>query len=188
MSVPSGWDTNLSPETMLAAPAEGDAMLMFSPDTSVSVDSAVAAFARAVPLEDVKSEATSFNGLLGHRIGGILRNPQNPEEVFFISTYFLEHRARVYRVLGISYAQGSAKYSPLFTASMKSVAGLTDPDKLHRLPERIRIFSAGPDKSLRQHLTERGMPESRMEELAMLNGMKPDKIVESGVLVKYIGK
>jgi len=65
---------------------------------------------------------------------------------------------------------------------------LTDPDKLNRQPERVRIRQAPRDGSFRDVMTALGMPANRLEELGTLNSMRADDRLTRGALVKVVAR
>jgi predicted Zn-dependent protease len=71
---------------------------------------------------------------------------------------------------------------------MTSFRTLTDPDKLNRLPERIRIREITRSMTLQEALREFRMPADRHEELAILNGMELNDQLRQGVLIKVFGQ
>jgi predicted Zn-dependent protease len=55
-------------------------------------------------------------------------------------------------------------------------------------PERIKIVKAPRTTNLRSLLTSNGIPNDRLEEFAILNGMELNTQVESGTLFKVVDK
>jgi len=71
---------------------------------------------------------------------------------------------------------------------MKYFDKLTDQSKINRLPERIKIQSVTQSGSLESILKKYNTPSSRLEELAILNGMQLNQQVRAGTKIKTIGK
>ena len=94
----------------------------------------------------------------------------------------------MYALLGVSAPADFPAYQPQFSSVAEGFNRLTDPDKLNRQPERIRIKKLTLRSNLAQALTAHGVPEKRHEELAILNGMQLNEQVNAGSLIKVVGK
>jgi len=81
---------------------------------------------------------------------------------------------------------------------MQSFKGLTDASKLNKKPQRVRIktLNKKPQRvriktitantTLKQALTQYKVPNERMEEFAILNGMQLSQTLTKGMLIKVI--
>ena len=70
---------------------------------------------------------------------------------------------------------------------MQNFKQLTDPAKLNKKPERVRIKTVNQATTLEQALRSFGVQDNkRLEEMAVLNGMKLKDRVTAGTLVKVI--
>jgi predicted Zn-dependent protease len=74
-----------------------------------------------------------------------------------------------------------------FRATMEGFKQLTDVDKLNKKPNRIRISTVGSAMTLSQFFRQQNVPETKMEEHAILNGMKLTDNITQGTLIKIIG-
>jgi predicted Zn-dependent protease len=71
---------------------------------------------------------------------------------------------------------------------MQSFRQLTDASKLNKEPERVRIKTVNQDATLEQALRGFGMPDRRLEELAILNGMQRSERLTKGMLIKVVSR
>ena len=71
---------------------------------------------------------------------------------------------------------------------MTSFSGLTDPSRLNREPDRIRIKRVQSTSSLADAFRELGVSQQQMGELALLNNMELTNRVQAGTRIKVIGK
>ena len=67
---------------------------------------------------------------------------------------------------------------------MRSFRALTDQSKIDKQPTLIKIVESGKNATLQQLLSDNNMPQSKMNELSILNGMELDAMVERGTLFK----
>ena len=65
---------------------------------------------------------------------------------------------------------------------------LTDRAKLSRQPERIRVKKLKYRANLSKALTDNGVPQKRLEEMAILNGMQLNEQLNAGSLIKVVGQ
>jgi predicted Zn-dependent protease len=63
---------------------------------------------------------------------------------------------------------------------------LTDSEKLNKKPERVRIKTVAVSSSFEQTMRYFKMPDARIEELGILNGMQKNTPVLKGSLIKVI--
>jgi predicted Zn-dependent protease len=64
---------------------------------------------------------------------------------------------------------------------------LTDASKLNKQPERIRVRPAPTTGTLQQELSALGVPQARLNEMAIVNGMNLTTQVQAGTLIKVLG-
>ena len=74
----------------------------------------------------------------------------------------------------------------LFQSTMGTFSELTDPSKLNKKAERVRVRSVPRSGTLAQALGSLGVEQKRLEELATLNGMTLNDQVQQGMLIKVI--
>ena len=77
-------------------------------------------------------------------------------------------------------------YDGVFMRSIEGFDRLTDAAKLNREPERLDIYELPQSTSLRNALQRAGIPGSRLEEFAILNGMQLTDQLSRGTLIKVI--
>ena len=71
---------------------------------------------------------------------------------------------------------------------MRGFKNLTDPSKLTIKPSRIRIVPTRRNGPMRQVLRTLGAPKGKLEEWAVMNGMRLGETIRTGTLVKIISK
>ena len=71
---------------------------------------------------------------------------------------------------------------------MREFLELKDAEKLNRKPEVVRLKKTPRNMTLKAALQHFAMPQNRLEELAILNGMELEEQIEQGTLIKVIGK
>jgi len=69
---------------------------------------------------------------------------------------------------------------------MQSFRQLTDQNIINRQPQRVRIKTVSSATTLQQALRSNGIADNRMEEMAILNGMRLTDQVPAGTLIKVV--
>ncbi len=112
---------------------------------------------------------------------------QNPNAVR-VMTYLIQYNGIIYAIHGLTYAALFNQYAPEFDRTATGFRRLTDPDKINRQPERIRVKKLTRAMTFAEAMNQWGMPASRLEELSILNGIAQNATVSEGTLLKTIGK
>ena len=92
----------------------------------------------------------------------------------------------IYLLLGLSSQADFQNYSNAFMRSAEGFMQLTDQSKINKKPERVRIKTVNSNTTLDQALKGYGVATSRMDEHAILNGMKLSDKISSGTMIKLI--
>lgn len=100
--------------------------------------------------------------------------------------YFIQYGGNIYNLIGASSPTDFNSYLQLFQSSMGSFQQLTDPSKINKQAERIRVKTVNRTGTLSQALTNLHVDPKRMEEVSIVNGMMLDDQVQAGTLIKVI--
>jgi predicted Zn-dependent protease len=184
---PQGWLYQNSPQAVQFADKEGKALIMFTLGQGSSLQAAATAAMQQYKLQVVESQNTSVNGLPAMYVVADQVNPQQPQATIRTISYFIQYNGSIYHFIGVSNLSTFNSYTSYFSNTMQNFRPLTDAAKLNKKPERIRIKTVGTSTTLSQALRDFGMPQSRLEELAILNGMKLTDNVAKGTLIKVTG-
>jgi predicted Zn-dependent protease len=77
-------------------------------------------------------------------------------------------------------------YQSSFTNVQQSFKELKDQAKINKKPERVRLKTVRASATLEQALRDNKADTKRLEEFAILNGMKLTDRVEQGTMIKVI--
>lgn len=181
---PSGWMVQNSPEQVQFGPKDGNALMMFTMAQGSSLDDAAQKLVQNYKLTVQKSNRENVNG--NAAIALIADQQANPEQVVRTLIYVIEHGKNIYAMIGASSEANFNNYFQTFNTSMNGFRTLTDPAKLNKQPDRIRIKPVNNAGTLRDALRNYHVPEKRFEELAILNGMALNDRMERGKLIKVL--
>jgi predicted Zn-dependent protease len=198
--VPQGWKTQNSPQQFQMADPAGKALLMLALAPGATLDEAAQALVKQFSLQPVsEARRTSVNGFpaLSFVADQVQQQdqqsqPQQPQgqQAPGVRTQvqLLQDGKAIYLLLGATSAADFPTYQPAFSTVMDSFQRLTDPDKLNRQPEHVRVKTLKLRSTLAQALRTLQVPEKRHEEMAILNGMQLNEQVNAGSLIKIVGK
>lgn len=185
--VPAGWNYQNTPQRVQLAPKDGKALLMMTLGQGSTPQEAMNTVVKNNNLQVIESNQLSINGLNALAVIADVK-PQEGQNSSSVRTmsYYIQYNQKIYVLLGASSAADFNNYSGIFSQSMKNFRELKDAAKLNKQPERVRIKSVYQSGTLKQALAYYKVPESRMEELSILNGMQLTSNVQKGSLIKII--
>jgi predicted Zn-dependent protease len=105
-----------------------------------------------------------------------------------IASWLIQYNGNIYAIHGVSASTDFGSNFNQFKSVAQGYKSITDQSKLNREPERIRIKTAQRDGTLRDVLKDASMPDNKMEDLAILNGMALTDKVQKGMLFKTLGR
>jgi predicted Zn-dependent protease len=91
-----------------------------------------------------------------------------------------------YEILGYTYEQRYRQYRRTFLGVVDSYARLTDRAALDVQPRRIALYRVPTEMSAREVFLQSGADEESIEELTLLNNLRPDELVGAGELLKIV--
>jgi predicted Zn-dependent protease len=184
--IPLNWNYQNTPQRVQMAPKDGKALMMLMLASGNSLQEAANSFVQQNKLTAVESKNITVNGLAAYYVVADLRPQQQGQAPLRTMSYFIQYNGNIYHLLGVSAVADFNAYANNFNNTMQGFRALTDPDKLNKKPERIRLRTVGSAMTLGQYLRQQNIPESRQEEHAVLNGMKLTDNVAQGMLIKII--
>ncbi len=188
--IPRAWRLLNSPSQVQMAPKDGKAMMVMSLAREKDPRAAASRIAQELKLQIIESGQTSVNGNPAFAmVSRLVQTDRNSgqQNRLKILTYCISYGGNVYVFHGVSQEQDYPAFHRLFSQTMEGFRALTDPTKINVKPERIKIVTVPSDMTLQQLLAKENMPNSRYEELAILNSMKLNQMLKAGTLIKLIG-
>jgi len=132
--------------------------------------------------------AGNAGGNAGGGNAGGNQPPQQDPNAVRVLTYLIQYNGQIYALHGLTYAALFNQYAPQFDRTAQGFRKLTDPEKINRQPERIRVKRVTSNMAFSDAMAKFGMPANKMDELSILNGIEKTAIVRDGMLLKTIGK
>jgi predicted Zn-dependent protease len=182
---PTGWLYQNTPQAVQFADKNGKALMLFTLAKGNSPQEAASAVAQQYQLQVRESRNATVNGLPAVIMLADQTNQQTQQTVRTLS-YLIQYNGTVYHLIGVSSLADFNSFVPGFTNTMENFKQLTDPAKLNKKADRIRIKTVKTSATLSQVLKTYNIPEKRLEEHAILNGMKLTDTLAAGTLIKVI--
>ena len=183
--VPQTWQYQNTPQAVQMAPRDGGALVTFTLAQGNSAEAAAQQMVEQYKMQVVESKRTSVNGM---EAVAVMADVQQEQGTIRTLTYFIEYGSNIYSIMGIAPNTTFNNYASIFSNVATNFNKLTDSEKINRKPERIRIKTLSRNMTLSQALQSFGMPNDRLEELAILNGMLLTDQLSSGVMIKTVSR
>jgi len=185
--VPQGWNYQNTPQRVQMAPKDGKALMMMTLASGNSLQAVAEKVITDNNLKVLESNQVNVNGLNAiNMVADVKPQQENQASTVRTMTYLIQYNNLIYMLLGASSVNDFNAYSGYFSQTMTNFKELKEASKLNKQPERIRIRTVSQSGTLRQALSYNKVPEIRMEELAILNGMQLKDNLQKGSLIKII--
>jgi predicted Zn-dependent protease len=180
--IPNAWRTVNMPTQVQIAPTNGEAMILLSLAAEKTLNEAKQKVLETDSLRVINQRNERINGLNASiflaDVGRSLR----------LLTYLIEYNGLIYKFHGLAEPANFNRYNSQFERTFENFRKLTDQSKVNVKPDRIRIKNVKRSGTLKSVLQSYKMPNDRLEEIAILNGMKLTDQVKTGEMVKVIEK
>jgi predicted Zn-dependent protease len=183
--IPQNWAYINSPASFQMAPKDGKAMMMLTLAQGKTIRDAADSILKRYSLQAVESKQVNVNGL--DALAFIADQKQEQQTLRTLS-YIIQYNNKLYHIIGVSALADFNNYANAFSNTMQNFKQLTDPSKLNRKPERVRIKTVNQATTLEQALRGFGVQQKRLDEMAILNGMKLKDKLPAGTLIKIIAE
>ena len=187
-AIPTQWAVQNTPQAVQMASQDGKAIMMLTLGKGTSLEEAGQAMVQNYGLTVVESKKDQVNGLPALLIVADQTAQQQGQagESLRVLSYLIEYGGNIYMMIGATRPADFNSYVRVFQNSMGSFYVLGDQSKINKKAERIRIREVPQTGTLAQALKSLNVPDSRMSELAILNGLLLEDQVTRGKLIKVI--
>jgi predicted Zn-dependent protease len=189
--VPTSWKLLNSPAQVQMAPEDGKALMVMALAEGADLNAAKNKVIEENKLIVVESTNINVNGLPAiAMLSDIVQEAQQGQqasEPLKVLTYLIEYNKMIYKFHGLSTKADFNTYFTNFQTTMKSFKVLTDQSKINKQPTLLKVVESSKNTSLQQILNDYKMPAAKHKELAILNGLELNEMVEKGTLIKVFG-
>lgn len=185
---PMNWNYQNTPQRVQLAPKDGKALLLLMLAPGNSLQEAANTVLQQNKLVVVESRNTTVNGLPAIYVIADQQPEQQGRPALRTMSYFIQYGGNIYHLIGVSSVSDFNSFTGSFSNTMSGFRELTDPAKLNKKPERVRIKTVGSAMTLAQAFRQYNVTDRRLEEFAILNGMKLTDNLAQGTLIKIISE
>lgn len=188
-AVPSGWAVQNTPQQVQMIPQDGKAVMILTLAQGNSLQNAAQTSVQNYGINVADSRQTTINGLPAIILVGDQQSEQQQQSSAAsvrVLMSFIQYEGNIYNIIGASSQQDFNNYMQTFQSSIGTFRELSDPDKLNKQPERVRIKSVPQNGTLGDAFSRLQVKRDRIEEMAILNGMLLTDPVEKGMLIKVV--
>ncbi len=183
--IPQGWSFQNSPQQVQIAPPSGDGILTMTLAQGNNLEEVRNKMLEQFSLTMVESKNETVNGL-----SSLITVADQVQEQGTIRVIIglIKYGDLIYNLMGVAEISKFSTYQIGYVATIRNFRELTDPDKLNRKPDLVRIKTVASSMTLEAALRNFNMPAERFEELAILNGMALTDQLSAGTMIKVVGK
>lgn len=191
--IPTNWNLNNMPSQVSMSPKDRqDAHIVLTLGQGQTLEAAAQAFVEEAKLSNAASQRTRINGFPALVVEAEQVDPQDQQrtQVAKILSYYIQddQNKLIYAFHCMTYEKTYSQYIPVFRRCVEGFRRLTDRRRIDVKAERVRIKTVPRDATFAQTMSALGMPASRHEELALLNGMQVNDQLTKGMLIKTIAE
>lgn len=183
MPIPAGWNSQNSPQSFQMAAKDGSALMILTLASGQNLQDAASVAMQKYNLRAIQSRSITVNGLEGFFV---MADQAQQSGTVRTASYFIRHNGAIYHIIGAASLANFDRYSNAFAGTLNGFKVLTDPTKINRKPDRIQVRQVNNNTTLRDALRANNIPDNRLEEFAILNGMALSERLTPGTLIKVI--
>lgn len=180
---PGQWQRqNLAQMVMAVSPQQNGA-LQLTLAQDASVDAAAQRFLAQQGIQAGQTARQTINGLPAFLASF---RAQTEQQTLQGIAGFISHGGRIFQIIGYAPTGVYSQFDQVFQQSIRSFAGLTDPQVLNLQPNRVTIVRTNEAMTLAQ-FNQRFPSAIPIEELTILNQVEsPQTVVPGGTLLKRV--
>jgi len=189
---PNNWRLMNSPQQIQIAPEDGKALIAMTLAEGESLTQAAATIKENYQLKNVQERSLTVNGLSAYKM--VSDYPQEQDqftgETSYVAmqTVLISYNGLIYAFYGLTSKEDFNSYATYFNNTMLGFNVLNDPSRINVNPEMIDIVDINYPTTFQQEMTRLGIPNSRHNELAILNGMELTTPLKAGDKIKSVAE
>ncbi|MEM9836495.1 MAG: M48 family metalloprotease [Bacteroidota bacterium] len=189
--LPVQWQTQNTPQVVQTVQPDGKAAIQLRLAQGNDPAAAAQQFASENKLQVISSGNQNVNGNPAViMVAQTTPDPQaqqqgQQQQIVKVKAGFISYGGNIYLLMGLTSQADFVRYEGTFNNTIGSFRQLTDAAKLNRQPERLRIATSRGG-TLQSALSSEGIPQNRLNEFSVLNGMQLNESLPAGTLFKVL--
>ena len=190
--VPPQWQVVNTPQMVQMASTDGKALMLLTLSQQKTLQAAAQETVEQDGLQVIESTQTTVNGLQAYAMVSTLAQNQQQQQQgqqqqdLRILTYLIQYNGIIYKFHGLTRTPDFNNYYRIFTNTMANFDRLNDPARINVTPDVIQIAQVSRAETLGSALSRMRQSQEEMEEMAILNNMEMNTMLEPGMLIKTI--
>jgi predicted Zn-dependent protease len=192
--IPTSWNVQNTPQQVQMGSSDGRAVMMLTLAEGNNLETAAQGVVQKYQLKVLDSKQQTVNGLPAIVLVADQQQQQEQQQqqqqqqapAIRVLMYLIQYGGNIYNLIGVSSQADFNAYMQLFQSTMGTFRELSDPAKINKQAERIRVKTVPQSGTLQHVLSRLGTEQKRLEELAVLNGMTLSDQVQQGTLIKVV--
>lgn len=187
--IPSQWRLVNSPTMVQMISPDQKSVMQMRLAQGTDPEAAARQFVQETKLNVTNSSNQAINSNPAATVlGDIVQTDQQSgqTQTIRVMASFIAYGGNIYMLLGMAAPADFNRFARDIEGTIGSFAELRDPALLNRQPERIRIVTNPTTQTLQQALLGAGIPQDRLTEFSVLNGMELNDQLAGGMLFKAV--
>ncbi len=190
--VPAGWQHQNSPQAFQMAAADGKGANTLTAGPAGVLSEQISAIVQQYDLDVISSQPKTIHGNQAHTVIARTKpatttdGQTQAQDLVMANITMIKYGNLTYTFTAVSLEADFNALQPSFNTTINNFKKLTDADKLSRQPEIIKVVTVNKGATFASHMATYGIPGSRHEELAVVNGMMVGDQVPSGTKLKVV--
>jgi predicted Zn-dependent protease len=181
--VPAEWKVNDTPTAVQMVSKKKDAVILFSGSPGATPSEASQKFVSKSKAHVLRNEETRVHGFPARRL---LSDVTSQKGTVRVLSFFIQKEAAILTFHGMSSQRTFPQYEQTFSDMFSGFDELKDPKKLGVQPDRIRIRLTKKADTIENTLRTLGVPDDKMKDVVILNGVTAGQTVPAGTLIKIV--
>ncbi len=183
--VPAGWKLQNTANQVQMQHPDKTALLLFGRETGASAQKSAQTFISQSKAAVRQDRPVTIGGFKAHELVSDIQTQKGPVQAHSV---FIEKNGSVFGFHGVTSPDRFPAVRSTFQASVSGFRSLTDRDKLHVQPDRIRIRTVEKGGVAADLLRTLGVSEDELQDLALLNGLQLKDSLPAGFRLKIVEK
>ena len=185
---PGGWKLENSPIQVTMAPADGNALIVFTHASGATLEEAANQTLGQLQLSVTDRRNTTVNGLQAISTMSVQESTNQAGQpiTLRVMSNFIDDNGAFFVFHGVSAEADFEGYARQFESTMNRFSKLTDPRRINVHPQRVRIRELTSPATLSEAFRSFGVLSEKMEEMAFLNNKELTDRLSAGELIKIV--
>lgn len=190
--VPPEWQVNNTPQMVQMASTDGKALMLMTLSSESTLQAAAQGTVEQDGLEVLESSQINVNGLPAIAMLSKLKETasqtgqQQQQQDLRILTYLIQYNDLIYKFHGLSETVNFNSFSRVFQNTMGNFDRLTDPARINVTADVIQVAQVNRAEALGSALNRMRLSDDDQHEIAILNNMELEDVLQPGQLIKTI--